>query len=133
MEVTARRVADGKDHTYVADAVLVTVPVGVLRAPGFGRGAIRFEPELPGKAAALEKIEMGQVVKVAVMCRERFWERLGRFCFAIDPRAEIPVWWTQETKDGEVGIMGPSNVLVGRAAQRPRRCAASRWRSCHGA
>jgi len=113
VEVEARRLLDGAARSFLADAVVITVPVGVLRAPGYGRGAIRFDPPLPEKQDALERIHMGQAVKVAVRCRERFWERYGAFGFAMDREAAIPVWWTQDTQRGELASGSKARFLIG--------------------
>ncbi len=64
------------EQTIRAHAAIVTVPLGVLRQRG-GAGALAFEPPLPpAKEDALRGIEMGQVVKVVLRFRSRFWERL---------------------------------------------------------
>jgi monoamine oxidase len=51
------------------DAVIVTVPLGVLAA-----GGVVFEPPLPGPhRAALSRLGMGRVEKVVLRYAERFW------------------------------------------------------------
>src|SRR5439155_9221959 len=52
-----------------AKAAIVTLPVGVLK-----ERAVRFEPDLPEKFAAMEKIEVGPVVKVVLKLGSAFWE-----------------------------------------------------------
>ncbi|HVX13944.1 MAG TPA: FAD-dependent oxidoreductase [Pirellulales bacterium] len=52
-----------------ADRVLVTLPLGVLKS-----GAVEFSPPLPAeKRAALGRLAMGHVEKVALRFAERFW------------------------------------------------------------
>ncbi|MFQ5415663.1 MAG: flavin monoamine oxidase family protein [Myxococcota bacterium] len=52
-------------------AAVCTIPVGVLRA-----GSVQFTPALPeSKRAALEVIEMGPVLKLLLLFRERFWPK----------------------------------------------------------
>ena len=88
-----------------ARAVIVAVPLGVLRASPDEPGAIRFSPALTAKRNAFGMLEMGSVVRVNFRMRERFWasertaKRLGRdsldrltFLHADD--TEVPVWWT---------------------------------------
>ncbi len=53
----------------VADRVIVTVPLGVLKAE-----AIEFDPPLPGaKRAAIERLGFGLVNKVVLKFDEPFW------------------------------------------------------------
>ncbi|MBL8777852.1 MAG: FAD-dependent oxidoreductase [Acidimicrobiales bacterium] len=60
----------GDDSTYEADHVVVTVPLGVLKA-----GTIAFEPPLPdAKATAIERIGMGLLDKTYLRFPEVFWD-----------------------------------------------------------
>lgn len=87
---------------FIAKRLLLTVPLGVLQ-----RGSISFVPKLTVKEQAANKLAMGQVVKVVLRFRERFWEGLSlptddgksgelkdlAFIHAPD---ELPsTWWTQ--------------------------------------
>ena len=57
------------DTTFVADRVIVTVPVGVLQAD-----SIRFTPPLPAaKRAALARLEMSSLEKVVLRFPTQFW------------------------------------------------------------
>ncbi len=59
---------DGTNAT--ADAVLVTVPLGVLKA-----GVIEFDPVLPDdKLVAIERLGMGVLNSVILEYDERFWD-----------------------------------------------------------
>ena len=72
---------DAQTETLRARAAIVTLPVGVLRHTG-DDDEIRFEPALPKtKHDALEKIEMGHVVRMVLSFRTAFWERVhgGRY------------------------------------------------------
>lgn len=56
-------------ETYTADAVLVTVPLGVLQA-----GKIQFNPVLPEeKVNAISRLKMGVLNKVALTFPRQFW------------------------------------------------------------
>ncbi|MBV8637736.1 MAG: FAD-dependent oxidoreductase [Candidatus Eremiobacteraeota bacterium] len=83
-------------RAFRARAAIVTLPIGVLR-----NGDVRFEPELPSlKREALEKILMGDVVKVALFFRSPFWEDVagGRYrgaAFFRDSSAVFQAYWTQ--------------------------------------
>jgi polyamine oxidase len=58
------------DSVVFADRVLITVPLGVLKA-----GAIMFEPELPGdKLAAISRLGMGVLDRVILEFDEVFWD-----------------------------------------------------------
>lgn len=81
---------------FRANCAAVTVPIGILRARAGERGAIRFEPPLPAKTEALRHLEMGNVIKVTIIFREKLWAKFGAFAFMENPGAAIPVWWTHE-------------------------------------
>lgn len=86
--------------TFRARAAIITLPAGVLRHAGDDT-AVVFEPELPGsKRTALQKIEMGHVVKVMLWFGTAFWRQLngGRFNDAAFFRGEggaFTAYWTQ--------------------------------------
>lgn len=89
-----------------AAAAIITVPLGVLRAPPDAEGAIAFEPSLPERTrSAIARLEMGSVVRVTLVLRERIWERddigtlpdgkqLDRLGYLHSPHGEFNVWWT---------------------------------------
>lgn len=92
-----------------AARALVTVPLGVLQAPGGSAGAIRFEPPLAEKQTALSRLEMGHVARLVFLFRDRFWQAKGfierrvartppdaarDLGFVYSPDAAVPVWWT---------------------------------------
>lgn len=55
--------------TFTADAVVVAVPLGVLKAK-----SIQFEPRLPGwKEAAIEELGVGTENKIALHFDKIFW------------------------------------------------------------
>lgn len=80
-------------------AVIVTVPVGVLQRSGVP-GAIAFDPKLPPQTQeALDKLVMGNVMKVVMQFREPFWETIaeGRYRdagFIHASGAPFPTVWT---------------------------------------
>ena len=76
------------EQTIRARRALITIPIGVWKAPGEQEGAIRFEPALKTKERAVAKIEVGHVVKIAFHFRERFWDRGG----FIESRAKTKEW-----------------------------------------
>jgi monoamine oxidase len=63
------RVLTHAGTVFEAEAVLVTVPLGVLRA-----GSISFSPSLPtSKRGALSRMRMGAFTKVILQFPDRFW------------------------------------------------------------
>ena len=86
-------------RTLQARAAIVTVPVGVLRHTG-DEGELVFDPGLPAaKRNALDKLAMGQVLRVVLSFGTAFWEEIrdGRYRDAAFFRADHPfaVYWTQ--------------------------------------
>jgi monoamine oxidase len=92
---------------FSAAAVIVTVPLSLLQTDP-AQGGIRFLPDLPvAKQAAINQLSMGNVLKINLLFRERFWEKVtlwdekanrvsfddaGFFHY---PDAPVPTWWTQ--------------------------------------
>lgn len=87
---------------FKARRLIVTLPLGVLQ-----RQDVSFTPRLAAKEEAARKLAVGQVVKVILRFRDRFWEELslpadegGRavlkdFAFIHAPDEMPPTWWTQ--------------------------------------
>jgi monoamine oxidase len=98
--------ADGlAERSFNARRALITLPLGVLQAPIDAPGAVQFAPALADHADAARRLAMGQVVKVTLRFRERFWEhdRLPLAAATMDPQrvsfiyagaAALPTWWT---------------------------------------
>lgn len=80
--------------TVSASAAVITIPIGVWKAPREQEGAIRFDPPLDDKERALKKLEVGHVVKVMLRFRERFWDDDINFVHSSD--RFVPTWWTSE-------------------------------------
>lgn len=88
-----------------APKVLITVPLSVLKASAGQGGAIQFTPQLPAaKLDALNKLEMGKVIRVVLRFRERFWDsikpysrsrkNLTAMSFLFSQSEWFPTWWT---------------------------------------
>jgi polyamine oxidase len=75
--------------TFDGDRVIVTVPLGVLRA-----GAVAFEPPLDGAhASAVDRLEMGTEEKVVFRFSERFWpESVWEITHVAEDRS-FPAWF----------------------------------------
>jgi monoamine oxidase len=81
-----------RSGTLRAAAAVITIPIGVWKAPAEQPGAIRFTPELDEKRAALAKLEIGHVVKIVFRFRERFWNDDLNFIHTKD--RYVPTYWT---------------------------------------
>jgi monoamine oxidase len=60
---------------WKAKKLIISVPLGVLKAKPDEKGYIQFEPPLLEKEKALEKFEMGSVVKVILIFNKDFWKK----------------------------------------------------------
>lgn len=77
------------DGDLTADAVLVTVPLGVLKA-----GGIAFDPPLPDtKLAAIDRLGMGVLDKVILVFDEIFWDRDPHLIAALPEQVGRFVTW----------------------------------------
>src|SRR5438552_6685058 len=90
--VTARVGMGTATATFGARAVVMAVPLGVLKAPPEEPGALRFVPELGRRRDAIEGLAMGPVTKVVFRFRERAWGDEADFFH--DAHAAFPTWWT---------------------------------------
>jgi monoamine oxidase len=101
-DTPAGRICWRSDYVEVegmrARAAVVTLPAAVLRTQD-----VTFEPELPPqKRHALDCIETGPVVKVALWFRDRFWERVRDQAFYDGDERTFPVYWTQAPMQSNV-------------------------------
>jgi monoamine oxidase len=111
--------------TIRARALIVTLPIGVLRNAG-DETAVRFEPVLPAAARdALDFIEMGPVVKIVLRFATPFWERVrdGRYRdagFFRSSEGPFPGFWTQYPIGGNIIAAwagGPRAAALGGATE----------------
>src|SRR5437016_7450559 len=100
--------AEDGEKSFAASRAIVTLPLGVLQTNRDEPAAVRFVPELPPeKRAAINHLAMGDVLRIVLRFRERFWEALKLWdkdgnplkfadaAFIHSPDAPIPTWWTQ--------------------------------------
>jgi monoamine oxidase len=72
-----------EDAEHAADHAVVTLPLGVLKA-----GRVAFRPALPAaKRAAVTRLGMGLLDKVALRFPDVFWDQTTDFISWIDPEA----------------------------------------------
>lgn len=87
---------------FKARRLIVTLPLGLLQ-----RNAVTFTPRLTAKEEAANKLAVGEVVKVILRFRDRFWEEISLpaldgtrvglkdMAFLHAPDELPPTWWTQ--------------------------------------
>src|SRR5215468_3924063 len=99
------KIRDHKGESILeAPRVLITLPLSLLKAPVGQPGVMEFVPELPSeKKIALDRLEMGKVIRVTLRFRERFWESikpagarksLSEMSFLLTQDDWFPTWWT---------------------------------------
>jgi monoamine oxidase len=89
----------GKTVKFTAHQAIITLPLGVLQLPAQSPHAVRFDPPLRSKVAALAGLASGPVIKIMLQFREAFWEeldggRLNHAAFFHAPGASFPTFWT---------------------------------------
>lgn len=96
-----------------APRVLITLPLGVMKAKLGSHGHVEFDPQLPeAKLRAVERMEMGEVGRVVFRFRHRFWESivskeqpaksLGNMSFLFSKDECFPTWWTTMPRESPV-------------------------------
>ena len=114
---------NGEISKFTAARLLVTLPLGVMQASASDEGAVQFNPPLPHrKRDAISKLEMGNVLRVVLRFRHRFWENIRpvpgdsqtlagmSFLFSQDP-------WSHMVDD-HAGKISNSDSLVSRKSRR---------------
>lgn len=93
---------------FTGAAVVVTVPLSILKAPDAHPAALRFHPPLPpARRAALGRLEMGGAVKVLLRLRRPAWElvpALRGMGFLHDFSQAFPTFWTAAS--------GPTDIVA---------------------
>ena len=85
------KVVDARGAKHSARAVVVAVPLPMIQD-----GSIVFDPEIPATRKAARQLMMGQVTRVTVVLKERFWKhKLNELSFVHSPERPFSVWWTQ--------------------------------------
>ena len=75
-------------EAFEADAMVITLPLGLLKTR-----AATFDPPLPDKEEAISRLQFGNVVKVILVFRERWWSE-PNFGFIHAFEETIPTWWS---------------------------------------
>jgi monoamine oxidase len=97
VEVSAQTPSGGLMEPIAAKYAVITVPLGVLQAPENAPGAVRFSPALSQFRAVLDRLEMGQALRITAAFRPSFWEQhpqLSWTGFIHSDEKSFPTWWT---------------------------------------
>jgi monoamine oxidase len=93
-------VVTGGGEIFKAPRAVISLPLAVLRIPA-SAGGIAFDPDIRAKRDAFARIAVGDVVRVVLVFRERFWEHLQpsgrsleRLSFLFSSDDCFPTWWT---------------------------------------
>ncbi|KAL4433102.1 hypothetical protein ABPG77_006529 [Micractinium sp. CCAP 211/92] len=111
-------VVTGSGEELRCDAVIVTAPLGVLKA-----GAIRFVPELPGwKQEAVNRLGFGDLNKVVLEFPSVFWnDEVDYFGAAGEPtedaRGRCFMWWNFHRFSGANTLAALVSGAAARAAE----------------
>ena len=98
---------------FSANAAVITIPLSLLKLEATEEGSIEFTPALPEwKQRAIQELEMGSALRIALHFTDRFWENLKipgtdedslrNLGFIHYPDAPLPTWWTTLPKDKAV-------------------------------
>lgn len=98
--VTAEFILNNRRQVLSADVAVITLPLGLLKAE-----AVQFEPRLNEKEDAIQAMEFGDVTKVILRFRTRFWPE-ARFGFIHSQDEWLPVWWSNEDEHIITGWAG---------------------------
>jgi monoamine oxidase len=120
---------DAGHQEFRARRVLITVPVGVLRAPAGSAGAIAFDPQPPALRRAVSGLAMGDVVRLVLRFREPFWREAPRLKrsghgdanFLHLPGAPFPTWWTCAPVEAPVVTAWSGGTAASALLRMPRR------------
>jgi monoamine oxidase len=84
-------VSDRTGRHYRGRCVIITVPLPMLQDE-----SITLDPDIPELRKAARQLMMGQVIRVGVVVKERFWEKkVEEASYIHAPMRPFSVWWTQ--------------------------------------
>jgi monoamine oxidase len=123
VDIRLQEDAHGVAQRVSARAAVITVPIGVLKAPAGLRGSIAFRPEPPAVRKALDRLAMGSVTKVIVAFDELPWAKLaprqgdalGRIGFVRIPDSDFSVWWAPAPLQAPLAVAwsgGPAAAVL---------------------
>ncbi|KAK9165255.1 hypothetical protein Scep_000446 [Stephania cephalantha] len=107
------RISTSNGHEFVADAALITVPLGCLKAD-----AIKFSPPLPEwKNSSIQRLGFGVLNKVVLEFSDVFWDDsvdyFGATAEETDKRGDCFMFWNVKKTVGAPVLIA---LVVGKAA-----------------
>lgn len=99
VKVHARTPAGSALRPFHASALVVTVPIGVLRSQPGEDGAIEFDPMPPALESSISSLHSGHAQRIVFRFRSRFWEELSEEPIGYlhaGPGRRFPTWWTTQ-------------------------------------
>jgi monoamine oxidase len=94
--VEARSTASNMVLQVEARRVIVTIPLGVLKASDDAVGHIRFDPVPEAIMKAIEALDFGQVTRLVFRFKKAWWEdhpELSDLGFWLSGAKFFPTWW----------------------------------------
>jgi monoamine oxidase len=96
--------SEESSSTLATPQVLFTLPLSLLKSSQ-EVGAVKFVPPLPReKIDSLDKLEMGEAIRIVLQFRHRFWDSihatshtqntLSNMSFLFSDDGSFPTWWT---------------------------------------
>jgi monoamine oxidase len=107
VEISAKSVTGTALEPIRALRVIITLPLGVLRAGSGQPTTVEFIPDLVEKWQQARSLQFGSVIKLCLRFREPFWQEAGvkDLGFLHAPDEPIQTWWTTNPV--------PSAVIIG--------------------
>ncbi len=96
-EVHCKSTLDNTEAALRCQKLILTVPLGVLKAFPPSPGAIHFDPEPKSNLHAARSLQFGQAYRITFLFRDAFWETNGKLKgagFLISREKVFPTWWT---------------------------------------
>jgi monoamine oxidase len=98
--VTVQLMLNHRRQVLSGDIAVLTLPLGVLKTE-----TVPILPGLPEKEQAIQAMEFGDVTKVVLRFRTRFWPE-AHFGFVHSQDDRLPVWWSNPEADVITGWAG---------------------------
>lgn len=94
------RAADGTERQLAASSAIITLPLGVLKAPP-AKGGAPIDPAPHGWHEALGALQMGYAHRIVIRFKEAWWNRPGEapVSFVHGPEQAFRVWWASRSNE----------------------------------
>jgi monoamine oxidase len=109
-------VATDRDVVFRARKAIITLPLVILQSD-----AVAFEPALPQKREAADRLAMGKVLRITLRFGDRFWTKrkdgvpdLSRMHFLMADDSYFPTWWTMHPFEAPLLVGWAPDVFADR-------------------